>query len=211
MSRVRLSRDERRQHIIKAAIDVFSQHGFHGTRMEDIARTAEVNISLVYQHFPHKDELFDAIFETLYAGNPMIFRLRELVQGANDQAVFRYIVGSYVTVEERDIEIQRLLLFAALERPDLARRHFEEREANVIALLTHYIEKRMTEGAFHHCDATLVARLFTSQASVYMMESRALNSARWEGYSQEMVMAAMVNTFLEGLKSAPFKNSEEVR
>ncbi len=207
MGRARLSRDERRQHIIESAIDIFSQRGFHGTRMEDISRAADINISLIYQHFPHKEDLFDAIFATLYAGNPMITRLAEIVQEGTDQAVFRYFAESYVSVEERDIKIQRLLVFAALERPDLARRHFEEREANVIAILARYIEKRVADGVFHPLDALLTARLFAAQASMYVLEARVLNNARWEGYGQEVVLSAMVDTFIEGLKQT---SSEDV-
>ncbi len=200
MGRPRLSRDQRRRQIIASAIDTFSARGFHGTRMEDVAHAAGVNIALVYQHFPHKEDLFDAILDALYADNPMVAHFADLTQGTDDEAVFRYVIESYATLNERDIAIQRLLLFAALERPALYRRQYKELESVVVRMLTDYIQKRVDDGTFRPLDAGLTARLCAAQASVYMTESRVLDSPRWDGYSLDAVLTVMVMTFLDGLK-----------
>lgn len=70
----------------------------------------------------------------------------------------------------------------------------------MIAILARYIEKRVADDAFHPLDAQLTARLFVVQASMYVLEVRVLNSARWEGYHRETVLSALVDTFLNGLR-----------
>jgi TetR/AcrR family transcriptional regulator, repressor for uid operon len=56
-------RIEIREKIIKAAIDAFSKYGFDRTRMDDVAKTADLSKGTIYLHFKNKEELFYAICE----------------------------------------------------------------------------------------------------------------------------------------------------
>jgi|APCry1669189241_1035207.scaffolds.fasta_scaffold14401_1 TetR/AcrR family transcriptional regulator len=44
----------------------FASHGFDGARMDRIVKAAEVNISLVYQYFGSKENLYIAVMEQAY-------------------------------------------------------------------------------------------------------------------------------------------------
>jgi TetR/AcrR family transcriptional regulator, repressor for uid operon len=52
---------ELREKIIKAAIDAFSKYGFDRTRMDDVAKTADLSKGTIYLHFKSKEDLFYAI------------------------------------------------------------------------------------------------------------------------------------------------------
>ena len=54
---------EIRGKIIKAAIDAFSKYGFDRTRMDDVAKTADLSKGTIYLHFKSKEDLFYAICE----------------------------------------------------------------------------------------------------------------------------------------------------
>jgi AcrR family transcriptional regulator len=54
---------EVREKIIKAAIDAFSKYGFDRTRMDDVAKTADLSKGTIYLHFKSKEDLFYAICE----------------------------------------------------------------------------------------------------------------------------------------------------
>ena len=62
-SRVRLPRDERRAMLLRAALETFSEHGYHATAMDDIAERAGVSKPVLYQHFDSKLELYVALAE----------------------------------------------------------------------------------------------------------------------------------------------------
>lgn len=47
--------------ILKAAEEIFSEKGFDGARVDDIAARAEVNKSHIYYHFESKEELLEEI------------------------------------------------------------------------------------------------------------------------------------------------------
>jgi AcrR family transcriptional regulator len=53
---------ERRGQIIRAAVKLFSEDGFHTTTIQSIAREARVSTGLIYQYFHDKD---DVLFLTL--------------------------------------------------------------------------------------------------------------------------------------------------
>lgn len=63
MSRVRLSREARRELIIDAATEVFGRLGFEATRMADVAKAAGIAKGLLYKHFSSKDALFQALID----------------------------------------------------------------------------------------------------------------------------------------------------
>jgi AcrR family transcriptional regulator len=56
--RRRLTAEERRTGILDAALAVFSQHGYHPSSIDDIAREAGVSKALIYEHFASKQELY---------------------------------------------------------------------------------------------------------------------------------------------------------
>ncbi|MEM9552820.1 MAG: TetR/AcrR family transcriptional regulator [Acidobacteriota bacterium] len=55
----------KRKAVIRAATEEFLQGGFSGTSMDRIADVAQVSKRTVYNHFPSKDDLFQAIIEEL--------------------------------------------------------------------------------------------------------------------------------------------------
>ncbi len=50
-----------RERILKAAIKVFAEKSFEGSRIEEIAREANVPKSLIYYHFKSKNEIFEVM------------------------------------------------------------------------------------------------------------------------------------------------------
>ena len=57
----RLPRDERRGQLLVVASDVFVDHGYHATGMDEIADRAGVSKPVLYQHFSSKLELYLAV------------------------------------------------------------------------------------------------------------------------------------------------------
>src|SRR3954468_14507505 len=53
-----------RQAILDAALDLFAEKGFFGTTLRDIATAVRVRESALYNYFPSKEALFDALITT---------------------------------------------------------------------------------------------------------------------------------------------------
>jgi len=52
-----------RDRILRAAAAAFSQRGFHGVTVRDLAQQARVNLAAVNYHFRSKDELYSAVID----------------------------------------------------------------------------------------------------------------------------------------------------
>jgi AcrR family transcriptional regulator len=61
--RRRLTPPQRRQLIVEAAGRLFGEHGYEGTRLEDIAVAAGVTKPVLYRHFDDKAALYLALLE----------------------------------------------------------------------------------------------------------------------------------------------------
>ena len=53
---------DKRKRILDAAIRVFAEHGYHGSRVGDIAEDAGVAHGLLYHYFASKDDVLKTIF-----------------------------------------------------------------------------------------------------------------------------------------------------
>jgi len=58
---VRKNIPDARNRILKAAIRIFSEKSFEGSRVDDISLEANVPKSLIYYHFKSKDEIFEVL------------------------------------------------------------------------------------------------------------------------------------------------------
>lgn len=65
---------QRREHIVSTARQVFTEQGLAGTRIRDLAAAAGVSEAMLYRHFASKDELFkatiDAAVDQAFADSP---------------------------------------------------------------------------------------------------------------------------------------------
>jgi TetR/AcrR family fatty acid metabolism transcriptional regulator len=57
-------KDDKRKQILKAAVKVFAEKGYHGARISDVAEAAGVAYGLVYHYYGNKDGLLASVFDT---------------------------------------------------------------------------------------------------------------------------------------------------
>jgi AcrR family transcriptional regulator len=55
-----------RDNILRAAVELFAQHGFAGARVERISRRARSTDRMIYYYFGSKEKLFVEVLETIY-------------------------------------------------------------------------------------------------------------------------------------------------
>ena len=55
--------DERKEQILEAALEEFSQKGFSGTKISDIVKRAEISQGLLYHYYKSKGALYLAVIE----------------------------------------------------------------------------------------------------------------------------------------------------
>src|ERR1043166_7339049 len=138
--KTRMKGEERRAAIVREAIRLFAEDGFHGTTTRKLAAALGVTEPVLYQHFPSKEDLYRAIIETKAAEvQGQAGPLRELARGTDDRAFLCALGELILRRYEQDPLLSRLLLFSALEGHELSELFFERLYVGFFHLVTGYL------------------------------------------------------------------------
>ncbi|MFT3764948.1 MAG: TetR/AcrR family transcriptional regulator [Minicystis sp.] len=61
-SKIALKKEDKRQRLLRAALELFAERGFHGTAVPLVAERAGVGAGTVYRFFESKEELVNEVF-----------------------------------------------------------------------------------------------------------------------------------------------------
>ena len=125
----RLSANERRRSILKAAVPLFASNGFNGTTTKQIAAAASVSEALLYKHFPSKEAIYAELEEICLAKDKLTEKVIHLEKGT--QTLVQLVYLMITTIYKGDARLrgegithshlQRLMINSYLEDGAFAR------------------------------------------------------------------------------------------
>ena len=153
----RLSAEERREQVLRAAIHEFAQHGYHAAKTAAIAEAAGISQPYIYALFPSKKALFLACQDRVSE------RIRETFQaafergGSPEEGLRRMGLGVERLLEDPDLYLCQLQSYAAAGDPEI-REHVRR---NFMAAFDHVVQ---TTGA----SPERVAQFFATGMLLYI-------------------------------------------
>lgn len=150
---------DKKNKILKAAVEVFSEKGFHSAKVDEIAQLADVGKGTVYEYFASKKELFQEMFKV-----GMKFYVDQLRRDINPE----------IPAREKLLRIARLHVRFVHKYKDLARitmtehAYFDEEFRNWIKesrqekldLLKKIIEQGISDQEFRQIEPSVAALSF---------------------------------------------------
>lgn len=197
--RSRLSAPERRDEILRAAVECFAARGFSGTTTREIAARVGITEAALYRHFAGKEALYSAIIDQKTSAPQIADRLAADVAAGDDRAVFGGLARLVIDVLQGDPAFLRILLYTALEGHSLAEPFFQQRVARLREFLAGYIERRTREGAFRDIDPALAARAFIGMVWDYVLVRDVFRQEALYPHPGEDVADTFVAIFLHGV------------
>lgn len=204
--------EERRHQIVAVAVRLFSERGFRGTTTKEIAHAAGVSEAMVFRHFATKEELYAAILDHKAFSSGGKFEPAEIAADAiarkDDRAVFELLALGALRHHQEDPDFQRLLLYSALEKHELAQMFFDQFVLQVYQFLGSYIKERQRDGAFVEMDPAIVVRSF-----IGMVMHHSLNINLWDPkrrllhISNENAAKHFTNILLNGITTTVSKSN----
>ena len=76
------SHDSTKKLILDSAYDLFVERGYEGSSMRDIAESAGIKASSIYNHFDNKEQIFREVFIDRHP----LFRILEILDGAKGES-----------------------------------------------------------------------------------------------------------------------------
>lgn len=140
--------EERRGHILAAALDVFSRQGFAQARLDDVARQAGIAKGTVYLYFPTKEALFEDMIRSAVA--PVLSRV-ETMAAAGD-VPFQVFVERLLETFRAEVlgserrKVLQLLLREGAQFPELAAFYHREVVSRGLRLLRGIAQRAVERG-----------------------------------------------------------------
>ncbi len=148
-----MTRDE----ILEAAAQIFSQKGFHGTSMQDIAQAVNLQKASLYHHVSSKQELLVGVLDQ--ALDLLIEKMHHVMQqplAPDDKLRLAIEVYLLTMLEHRDLASVLLLEHRSLE-PEFRSRHIPRRD-RFESLWRDLILEGKSQGIFNCADVSLISR-----------------------------------------------------
>src|SRR6266581_8427634 len=144
-------RNERREAILAAALEEFSASGFAATRLDDVARRAEVAKGTIYLYFRDKESLFQELVRTMLSpltGAIEAAAMRELPI----RALIELILDTFVTeiYGTRRKDVVRLIIAEGARFPELAEFYYREVIARVLPPVRERLRLAVQRGELAH-------------------------------------------------------------
>jgi TetR/AcrR family transcriptional regulator len=200
--RERLTSEERKARIIDAALQLFAQKGFNGTRTKEIAEAAGTSEALLFWHFKSKEEIYRQALRSLFGRHPVLPDIEKKMAQKDDQAVFKELALHVIRHNRKDRRILRLAIFSALEGFPLAEIVHQDDEVGptLPEVVGRYIRQRIDDGAFRRENTDIAAQIFVDLIYTCVLDKEASSSGPPLAYSDEEIVDSLARIFVKGLR-----------
>jgi len=159
--RWRRRKEARPEEILEAALTMFTEKGFAGTRLDEIARAAGISKGTLYLYFKSKQEIFEAAIQ--HTIGPRLEQVEKLVgddDGPVADLLTRLLREWWMNVTSCHLSaLPKLIISESGNFPELAEFFTHKVVRRTRRLFTSVIQKGMDSGEFVAGDATTLARL----------------------------------------------------
>jgi len=205
IKRKRMKADERRQEIIRAAMEVFARNGFGGSTTREIAENAGISEAMIYSHFRNKQDLYTAIIdEKLQESEPLYYPL-DAMKNKDDPRVFMTIVSNYLRRHSEDTTFLRLLLFSALEGHELASMFVAGPVRKYFEFLADYIGERIDDGALKPINPEITSRCLLGMVHYFVLLRQILGDETLNPIDPTEAIETIVKIFCDGILADNWK------
>lgn len=155
-------KDRKERDILRAAGEEFRARGFVATSMDAIAARARVSKRTVYNHFPSKAELFQAIINELFEhAQAAITRPYDAETPLKTQLLEIAEQEITLLLSEEFIDLVRTTIAECMRSPELGRETLERMQSSESALLS-WVKAAAADGRLTVGDAALAAGQFVA-------------------------------------------------
>ena len=137
-------RARNKERILNAAVDLFADKGFHGTRMEEVAQASSLPKANVYYYFPTKESIYTALIERLIEGWDRAFE--HIVPESEPRDAIAAYIRAKLEYSRRHTADSRLFANEILRGAQLLERRQRQHIRDVTTQRAHVVEEWIRRG-----------------------------------------------------------------
>jgi len=197
--RSRLSREDRQDHILEAAAELFSRKGYQGTTTRAIAQACGINEAILFRFFPTKRDLYEALLDRiLHTWREEILPAFSEYDSLPLEESLLKISQAIVEQVHQDPRLIRIMLYSSLESAEYAHGFFRK-ELPLNQFLEKFFHQRVKRGEIHLTHIPLVVKTFLALLFQYLTMKEIYQSAHYFVVPESQVLSFFVKTLLRGI------------
>ena len=151
----RRARDEKREAVLRAAVQLFLERGYHRATLSEVAERLNITKPALYNYFRSKDEI---LFECWSMGAELVDSvIAEIAtDGGSGLSKLRKLVHAYAEVMATDFGAS-IVRFDVRDLTDRNARIARAAKKRIDATFRSYITAGVADGSIRRCDAKLAA------------------------------------------------------
>lgn len=210
--RRRAPKAERECQILAAAFEEFAANGYAATRLDDVARRANIAKGTIFLHFHDKKALFRAVLCSLI--HPVHIGSEAHLQNShcgNEILVRDLLSRLYVEVvgNKKARALLRLLIAESEKFPELAEMYYQEIIAPGASTIGFVVEKGIASGEFSATDARCFPQILVAPAILAVVWILLLGKRH--GLDLDAYREAHLDFVMRGLRGATPANAPKER
>src|SRR5512134_655341 len=194
-------KEARPAELIAAALDLFVEKGYAGTRLEDVAARAGVSKGTLYLYFENKEDLFKAVVR-----DSIVARLSETADealryaGPSDELLRRLIRGWWTDYGDSTAGgIGKLMMAESGNFPEIARFFIDEVIEPWHALLAKAIARGIDRGEFRAVEVETFVRVLTAPLVMLSLWKRSFGPCSARPLDAERFIQTLLDTYVTAL------------
>jgi AcrR family transcriptional regulator len=194
----RLKASERRATILAVAKVLFSDRGYHGVSVDEIARRLAVSPAILYRHFPSKEALYEEVLNQIACKRESYVEAVVNSDGSFPD-VLRKITRIYIESVSRDPDYLRMELQSALEGSDATRQFFENRWRPFTDFIEFSLKELSAEKRAARGDGKIAALAFQGMIREALYAKCIFGAARYRDIDLQELADQLTSLFLRAV------------
>ena len=195
----KIDHEERKEHILKTALDVFAREGYRDSNLSLIAERAGLSRPTIYQYFHDKEEIY--YYAVKLVTGRLFAKYSEIAWGdgkddeiARMKAILKDIINEAIANEDALMNLMAVMLSAKKDGVDFAD-VIQHRTAKLSILFKRLIRQGVSNGTIKPVDiARAASELFAIAETICFQVAFFRSFSREEAYE-------FASAYIEGLRA----------
>ncbi len=199
----RRARDEKREAVLRTAVALFLEQGYHRVTLNDVAEQLNITKPALYNYFRSKDEI---LFECWALGQERVDEFIAVINAGGGIALakLRKLIHAYAEVMTTDFGAS-LVRFDPRDLTEENRKTVQAAKKRIDRTFRKYLADGVADGSIKQCDPKLAA--FAIAGSLNWIGHWYQRDGAW---SAEAVASQFAMQLTEGLAASPARKRSPV-
>jgi AcrR family transcriptional regulator len=191
--------NQRRREILEAAAKVFSQKGYHETKVSDIAAEARIGHGTVYRFFPSKRALAREVIGGLGATGFIESLKESQVEDIAPDEFLRIIGKKYFGNLRNRLPVIRFAISEGVRSKEFGRQYYESPLHRLFGHLADFVAEFQKRGVFRQADSFMLGHIFYSMLFGFLYSQELMWGKEKKPIDLDEMIDLVVDVYLNGV------------